>query len=88
MSGRNTIKQRSYINMLVIGILIGGIVMYLFSVKDKGGDKVEVSHNMIVEKIESLGNLEVLKIQHSGYGGIQESAALVAKCQDSTHRIG
>lgn len=61
MSGRNTIKQRSYINMLVIGILIGGIVMYLFSVKDKGGDKVEVSHNMIVEKIESLGNLEVLK---------------------------
>lgn len=61
MSGRNIIKQRSYINMLAIGILIGGIIMYLFSGKDKGGDKVEVSHNMIVEKIENLGNLEVLK---------------------------
>ena len=55
------VKQRSYINMLAIGILIGGLIMYLFGNRGKDGDKVEVSHNMIVEKIENLGNLEVLQ---------------------------
>ncbi|MBK5721863.1 DUF4230 domain-containing protein [Dysgonomonas sp. Marseille-P4677] len=55
------VKQRSYINMLAVGILIGGLIMYLFDNNGKDNGKVKVSHNMIVEKIENLGNLEVLQ---------------------------
>lgn len=54
-------KQGSYVKILIAGILIGVLIMYLFTSRGKGGDKVEVSHNMIVEKIENLGNLEVLQ---------------------------
>lgn len=53
-------KLRSQIFLLIIGITLGVIAMFLFSGKQKK-DTVQISHNMIVEKIESLGNLEVTK---------------------------
>jgi len=55
------IKQKSNFAMLFFGLAMGMLLMYLFAGRNKEGDKTEVSHNMIVEKIESLGNLEVLK---------------------------
>ncbi len=54
-------RKRSYINILAIGILIGGLIMYLWGGRSKGNEKVEVSHTMIVQKIEDLGNLEVVQ---------------------------
>lgn len=52
-------KQRSTIPILLAGVLIGVLVMYIFW--RKSAPEVLVSHNMVVEKIEALGNLEVLK---------------------------
>jgi len=46
--------------MLVAGIIIGMLVMYIIARRPARPETV-VSHNMIVEKIESLGNLEVVK---------------------------
>lgn len=54
-----TTKLRSQIFLITMGILVGVLVMYIFT--GKGDPRVEVSHNMIVEKIESMGNLEVVK---------------------------
>lgn len=54
-------RKRSYINILAIGILIGGLIMYLWGGRGKGNETVEVSHTMIVQKIEDLGNLEVVQ---------------------------
>jgi len=53
-------KQRVSLAVLISGILLGMLLMYVFSGKHDKPD-VKVSHNMIVEKIESLGNLEVVK---------------------------
>lgn len=53
-------ERKSGIIVLVSGIVIGMLLMYVFIGKSKSSN-VEVSHNMIVEKIESLGNLEVVK---------------------------
>lgn len=54
-------RQRNSIILLIAGILIGMLLMYIFSGKGKSEARTQVSHNMIVEKIESLGNLEVVK---------------------------
>lgn len=41
-------------------MILGMLAIYLFS--GKGSEpKVEISHNMVLEKIEDLGNLEVVK---------------------------
>lgn len=55
------IKQRMYIAVLLLGILLGFLLYPLLSRGKKDVSNLEVSHTMIVEKIESLGNLEVLK---------------------------
>jgi hypothetical protein len=47
--------------ILFAGIATGILFMHLFTGKNPKKDKVEISHNLIVEKIESMGNLEVLK---------------------------
>ncbi|MDU1889466.1 MAG: DUF4230 domain-containing protein [Dysgonomonas sp.] len=54
-------RRRGNITILMAGIIIGILAMYIFSSKDKKEDKVQISHDMVMEKIESLGNLEVLK---------------------------
>ncbi|MFV0417993.1 MAG: DUF4230 domain-containing protein [Dysgonomonas sp.] len=53
--------QRTNLTLLFFGIVIGMLIMYFLSSKGKGEEKEEISHTMIVEKIENLGNLEVLK---------------------------
>ena len=63
MSPRRTmvIAQRTNLTVLFFGIVIGMLIMYLLSSKGKGEEREEITHTMIVEKIENLGNLEVLK---------------------------
>jgi len=53
-------KQKTGILILISGIAVGMLLMFIIS-RSHGEDKVEISHNMIVEKIESLGNLEVVR---------------------------
>lgn len=55
------VKQRSGLLILISGIITGMLLMFVFT-RSPGESKVEISHNMIVEKIESLGNLEVVKL--------------------------
>ncbi|WP_029902331.1 DUF4230 domain-containing protein [Prevotella sp. 10(H)] len=50
---------KSGLIILILGIAAGMMLMRMCTHKSE--DKVEVSHNIIVQKIESLGNLEVLK---------------------------
>lgn len=54
-------RQKAGVTILVSGILIGILFSYLFRGSNKNEVRSEVSHTMIVEKIENLGNLEVLK---------------------------
>lgn len=54
-------KQKAGVTILISGILIGFLLAYLFRGNNKNEIQSEISHTMIVEKIESLGNLEVLK---------------------------
>lgn len=54
-------KRKGNITILIAGIIIGLLIMYIFTGRKSDKSKVEISHNMVVEKIESLGNLEVLK---------------------------
>ncbi len=56
------VKQRSGLLILISGIITGMLLMFVFTRSPGGESKVEISHNMIVEKIESLGNLEVVKL--------------------------
>lgn len=58
---RIVIAQKTSLTILFFGIVIGMLIMYLLSNKGRGEVKEEISHTMIVEKIENLGNLEVLK---------------------------
>lgn len=46
---------------LTAGILLGILIMFLIRNSKEESNQVEISHNMIIEKIESLGNLEVTK---------------------------
>ncbi|MDR2954639.1 MAG: DUF4230 domain-containing protein [Prevotella sp.] len=55
------LKQKSNLSILLVGILIGVVIMVLLRRGENTESKIQVSHTMIVEKIESLGNLEVLK---------------------------
>jgi len=54
-------RQRTGFTILFSGILIGILTMYIFAGKADRGSRVNISHNMVVEKIERLGNLEVIK---------------------------
>lgn len=54
-------KPRVSITILIFGVLLGLILSSLLSKGEKNITEAEVSHTMIVEKIESLGDLEVLK---------------------------
>ena len=55
-------RQRTGFTVLFAGMLIGVLLMYIFSGKGKESEpQTIVSHNMGVEKIESLGNLEGIK---------------------------
>lgn len=56
-----TIKQRTNLTVLIFGIILGMLIMYLFVTREDKEKNEEVSHTMIIEKIENLGNLEVLK---------------------------
>lgn len=40
-------------------MILGGMIMYL--INQKKSETIQISHSMILEKIESLGNLEVTK---------------------------
>lgn len=53
--------QKGFLKILISGIVIGMLLMYLFRIGKSSDAGEEVSHTLIVEKIESLGNLEVLK---------------------------
>lgn len=55
-----SLNLRTQIFILIVGIVVGLLIMSFLKGK-KESDRVEISHNMIVEKIESLGNLEVTK---------------------------
>lgn len=59
--GTITVRQKTSLSILIFGIIIGMLVMYLFLNRGNKDIKEEVSHTMIVEKIENIGNLEVLK---------------------------
>ncbi|MBS5795985.1 MAG: DUF4230 domain-containing protein [Dysgonomonas mossii] len=50
---------RSQIFILATGIILGIMVMYLINTKKNA--TVKISHNMVLQEIESLGNLEVTK---------------------------
>ncbi|NDV96251.1 DUF4230 domain-containing protein [Dysgonomonas sp. 521] len=52
-------KLKTQILILITGIILGVMVMYLINEKKKS--TVQISHDMILQKIESLGNLEVTK---------------------------
>jgi hypothetical protein len=52
-------KLRTQIFILIMGIILGIMVMYL--INEKKNSTVQISHDMILQKIESLGNLEVTK---------------------------
>lgn len=53
-------KNKSQLIILVAGIVLGMLAMFLFTGK-KENPEIKVSHEMIVDKIERLGNLEVVK---------------------------
>lgn len=54
-------RLRVLLVVFVIGFVCGAMLVYSF-LKDKGKEReVHISHTMIVDKIESLGNLEVVK---------------------------
>ena len=50
---------RSQIFILATGIILGIMVMYLINTKKNA--TVQISHNMVLQEIESLGNLEVYR---------------------------
>lgn len=52
-------KLKIQIFILAIGIILGVMIMYVINERNK--NTVQISHNMILQKIESLGNLEVTK---------------------------
>lgn len=54
-------RLKRLILILIIGILFGGLIMYFILSPKEKEEKIEISHNMIVEKVEALGNLEVVK---------------------------
>ena len=54
-------KPRVIITILIFGVLLGLLLSSLLSKAKQEAPDSEVSHTMIVEKIENLGNLEVLK---------------------------
>lgn len=54
-------KYKISISVLLLGVLIGFLLYPMFSEGEKEAPRSDVSHTMIVDKIESLGNLEVLK---------------------------
>lgn len=47
--------------LLVVGVTIGALITYFYLKPENKQVEVEVSHHLIVEKIERLGNLEVVK---------------------------
>lgn len=54
-------KLRTNLLILILGFTIGLLCMYFIFNREKNVQKIEISHNMVMEKIEALGNLEVLK---------------------------
>ena len=55
-------SQKTTILVLLLGIAIGVLFMFLLRGSNKKEEqRVEVSHNMIVEKITGIGNLEVVR---------------------------
>lgn len=54
-------KLRALLTLLIIGGLIGGLITYFAISSKKEGNKIQVSHHMIVQKVEALGNLEVVR---------------------------
>lgn len=54
-------QRRGNITVLILGVLIGFLLALMFRGGNKKEAEAEISHTMIIEKIESLGNLEVLK---------------------------
>lgn len=54
-------KQRINLPILILGVIIGILVTFLWKKESNTNSSSEISHTMIVEKIENLGRLEVLK---------------------------
>ncbi|WP_165043154.1 DUF4230 domain-containing protein [Dysgonomonas sp. ZJ709] len=54
-------RLRALLTLLIIGGLIGGLITYFIVSPKNEETKVEISHNMIVQKVEALGNLEVIR---------------------------
>ncbi|NDV78319.1 DUF4230 domain-containing protein [Dysgonomonas sp. 511] len=64
MTGKNIFatSQKTSILVLLLGIAIGALFMFLLRGSNKKDEpRVEVSHNMIIETITDIGNLEVVK---------------------------
>lgn len=53
-------KIKRTILILAGGFFVGALIMY-FMLSPRKEEKVEISHNMIIEKVEALGNLEVVR---------------------------
>lgn len=53
-------KERNAI-FLFLGLIIGLLVMYVILSSSKQKSKTEISHSTLVENIEQIGNLEVVK---------------------------
>ena len=53
-------KQKALFLMLLAGVVAGVAITY-FVMSSEGDRDVEITHDMVVEKVEALGNLEVVK---------------------------
>lgn len=49
------------IGNIIVGLILGILITGLFLSKKKNRNEIEINHNMVIERIESLGNLEVVK---------------------------
>lgn len=54
-------KLRALLVIFIFGFVCGVLVMFFYSNRKSSQSEVHVSHTMVLEKIESIGNLEVVK---------------------------
>ena len=53
--------MKKNISILLLGLIIGGTIVFLISSKEEKKEELEINHEMVIEKIEALGNLEVVR---------------------------
>lgn len=53
--------MKKNLSILLLGLIIGGLIAFWISSRNKAREELEIRHNMVIEKIEALGNLEVVR---------------------------